>query len=261
MIKSAFCWAFGLDSLREKLLRLQREGQFDGVEFWHNVVWDVDKARLKDYLEEAGLACAQLCPYFEFTEGNAAWLRSIELGREYLQISRQLGNPLIRVFTGHVRDTEATPDQWRAAVNGLQTLCDEAYDHGIRFCLEIGHGLMYSSASVLRLLEGVNRANLGVNIQICLPGEDPWYTLEQLGPHAIHMHAHNWVGRLGGTEINWLDSGLLDYEAFLSKLLAYGYDGYVSVEHVDHHGKHDPWVTASVDGRFLTRLKEQFSAG
>lgn len=259
MIKSAFCWSFGLNNLRENLLRLQREGHFDGVEFWHNVIWDVDKARLGEYLEEAGLACVQLCPYFEFTEGHVAWQQSIELGREYIRLSRLLGKPLIRVFTGHVRDTEATPDQWQAATDALRTLCDEAYDDGIRFCLEIGHGLMFSSASVLRLLEAVNRANLGVNIQICLPAEDPWYTLEQLGPYAIHMHAHNWPGRLGGTEITWLDSGVLDYEQFLSKLLSYGYDGYISVEHADHHGKHDPWVTASVDGRYLRELKRRLN--
>lgn len=259
MLKSAFCYAFGLDNLREKLLRLKREGGFDGVEFWHNLVWDVDKARLRDYLDEAGLACAQICPYFEFTEGEAAWERSLELGREYICISRQLGKPLIRVFTGHVSAAEAAPEQWQAAIRALQILCDEAADEGIRFCLEIGHGLMSSSAATLRLLEGVNRPNLGVNLQVCLPDEDPWYTLERLGPHTIHMHAHNWPGRLGGTEITWLDSGVLDYETFLGKLLTYGFDGYVSVEHVDHHGKHDPWVTASVDGRYLARLKRRLN--
>jgi sugar phosphate isomerase/epimerase len=255
MFKSAFCWVFGLNNLRNDLLRLKKEGDWDGVEFWHNVVWDADKDRLKGYLDEVGMACVQLCPYFEFTEGDTAYQHTLELGREYIGISRRLGNPLLRVFTGHVKDTEATPEQWQAAFTGLQILCDEAAEYGIRFCLEIGHGLMFSSTSVLRLLEGVNRPNLGVNIQICLPGEDPWYTLEQLGPHAIHMHAHNWLGRVGGTELTWLDSGLLDYEEFLPKLLAYGYNGYISVEHVDHTGKHDPWVTASVDGRYLGALK------
>ena len=255
MIQSAFCYVFGLDNLRDKLVRLKQEGDWDGVEFWHSVVWDADKDRLRGYLEEVGMKCVQLCPYFEFTEGDAAWEHTQELGREYIAISRRLGTPLLRVFTGHVKDTEATPEQWEAAYKGLQLLCDQAAEYGIRFCLEIGHGLMFSSASVLRLLENVNRPNLGVNLQICLPGEDPWYTLEQLGPHAIHMHAHNWVGRIGGTELTWLDSGLLDYEQFLGKLLAYGYDGFISVEHVDHIGKCDPWVTASVDGRYLKGLK------
>ncbi|HEY3398869.1 MAG TPA: sugar phosphate isomerase/epimerase family protein [Armatimonadota bacterium] len=259
MIKSAFCYVFGLDNLREKILRVKAEGDFDGIEFWHNIVRDADKDRLREYCDEAGLAIAQVCPYFDFTAGPAECDRTLELGRAYIQIAQTLGNPLIRVFTGHVKDTDATPEQWQAAFSGLQTLCDEAADFGVRFCLEIGHGLMFSSASVLRLLEGVDRPNLGVNIQVLLEGEDLWYTLEQLGPYAIHMHAHNWVGRLGGHELTFLGSGLLDYEEFLTKLLGHGYDGYISSEHVDHYAKHDPWVTAAVDGRTLAALKKKLN--
>ena len=33
MIHSAFCWAFGLNNLRNDLLRLKKEGDWDGVEF------------------------------------------------------------------------------------------------------------------------------------------------------------------------------------------------------------------------------------
>lgn len=259
MIHSGFCYNLGLDDLRDKIKRLQETGNFDGLEFWHREVWDVDKRRLKEYLDEFGLACAQICPYFEFTEGNQAYQDTMELGQQYIEFSKLLGQPLIRVFTGHVTDEEATPEHWQATITGLQILCDAASDEGIRFCLEIGHGMMGSSASVLRILEGVDRPNLGVNIQIKLGDEDVFYTLEQLGPYAIHMHAHNWVGRIGGLELTFLDSGVLDYEEFLGKLLEYGFDGYISSEHVDHLGKHDPWVTASVDGRYLQKLKAKLN--
>lgn len=269
MFKTGFCYVFGLDDLESALSRLVELG-YDGVEFWDGLLKEVDRRWGIDYLTELlrrnGLACAQICPYFDFVGGPDAYAESIGVGERYIEWAIVLGRPLIRVLTGKLSEKEmvssdrATAEQWDAAVRGIRHLCDLAAPHGIRLALECHRGtLMDRSDSTLRLLTEVNRLNLGVNLQVPLEGEAPRYSLERLGRQTVHMHAHNWVMRSGRIQLTFLAEGALDYAQFLKRLLAFGFDGFVSIEHPDHLGRHDPWETAEVEARYLTALKRELA--
>lgn len=257
MIKSGFCYVFGIDRIEESLEHLAKCG-FEGVEFWHNDLKKIDKKYLKRLLDKNKISCAQICPYFDFTGSRNDWEKSIKLGEEYIEWSKILGNPLIRVFTGKVGSRQATKKQFMSAVKGLQILCDNSKKYNIRFALETHeNSLMETSESTLNLLKAINRRNIGVNLQIPLKGEDIWYSLEKLGKYTIHMHAHNWSGKVGGLEMTFLNSGVIDFELFLKKMLEKGFDGCISIEHPDHLGKHDPKIVAEVEGSYLQCLKKK----
>jgi len=264
MFRIGICYPMNWDvkQLRGQLTRLSQFG-YDGVEFWPVNLDQMEIAELAEILQETGLACAQICPYFDFVHGREKLDETMWVAERYVSWSMQLGKPLIRVFTGPgVGAESATTEQWDASFWGLQRICDMAAPHGIRLALECHTGsLMEDAPSALRLIEGVGRPNLGVNLQLPLKsGREPIYTsIEQLGHVTWHMHAHNYTALVNGTMLP-LGEGVLDYRAVLARLIAKGFQGYVSIEHANHEGTRDPWEIAEIEGEYLTNLRAEFQS-
>ena len=266
MIRSSFCYCFADGDFADNLKRLADCG-FEAVELWS---YDLESRPIEQTardLRRAGLVCSQICPYFDFVHSADEWQESVELGMRYIEYSRALGNPLIRVFTGplgegvRVCSAEALPEQWDAAIRGLAGLCAEAEKHKVRFCLEVHPGtLAEDSHSTLRLIRGVGSPNLVANPQIPLLNEDPWYSLGRLAGHVAHCHAHNWSDRVGGT-LAPIARGIFDWESYLRTAQADGFDGFVSVEHARDSGGGDPWKAAAIDGPYLRELASRLGDG
>ena len=116
---------------------------------------------------------------------------------------------------------------------------------------------MDTTDSTLRLLREVNASNLGVNLQVPLKGEDILESARKLAGHVIHLHAHNWIGKvnwLHESKMTFLDSGEQDFEGFVRILHEKGFDGYISIEHASHRGRHDPMETAKHEILYLKDL-------
>jgi sugar phosphate isomerase/epimerase len=261
-----FCWSWDAMELDSRLRRLAAMG-YDGVEFWDATLVQLDIDRLADSLRAAGIAAAQLCPYFNFVDGQSLWDESMRLAERYIAWSVKLDRPLLRVFTGMpwgdktVGPDKATPQQWEAAIRGLQRICDMAAPHGVRFALECHTGsLMEDSPSTLRLIGGVARPNLGVNLQIPLKSglESIQTSIEELGRYTWHMHAHNMTALVGG-ELMPLGEGVIDYPSVLRDLRERGFDGYVSIEHATYNGKRDPWIVGEHEAGYLRALREKMA--
>ena len=256
-MKAAFCTlVFGNTQadMEAAIPRLAEMG-YDGLEFWEQYLSDADLGWLRGAVDAHRLEIVQICPYFDFTTSSETWNRSIRDAERYIGYARELDTPYIRTYTGNVGSADATEAQWRACVEGLRKICEMGKPHSIVFPLEThqvihtGPNLTDTSASTLRLLEEVGMDNLKVNLQTPLLDESVFYTAEQLGEHVIHLHAHNWIG-------NWkkrtfLDSGDVDFTAFVKVLKDRGFDGYISIEHGNHH---PPYETAAHEIRYLKRL-------
>lgn len=264
MIHSSFCYCFKEGDFTDNLKRIADYG-FEAVEIWS---YDLEARPIEETvkaLDEAGLKCSQICPYFNFVHSMDEWQASIELGMRYIEYSRALGNPLIRVFSGPLGEravwgNDASAEQWDAAIRGLAYLCVEAEKHGVRFCLECHPGVLHdNSHHALRLIDGVKSPSLTANPQVPLLGEDPWYSIGRLAGHIAHFHAHNWSDHLEG-KLTFLGSGILDWEAILTMALEDGFDGYVSIEHAKESGGGDAWKTASVEGPYLNELARKLNA-
>ena len=255
-MKTSYCSnVFKFEEL-EKGLRFIAGLGYDGTEFWEKHLSQLNVGELADLLGELGLAAAQICPYFNFTGTRQEWEESIRIAETYIDYSLSLGKPLIRVFTGKVGSAEATPDEWRAGVEGLRKVCGMARPEGVAFALETHHGsLMDTLESTRRLLDEVGMDNLGVNYQ---PGPKmgPWRDwVEQLGERIVHLHCHNYDDE---GKMTFLGEGTFyDFAEFVDALAKKGYEGYLSVEHGYHSG--DVWETARREIGYLKSVVARYA--
>lgn len=266
-IQLSFCWAFKGTTPEEGLARLKSCG-FEGVELWPDYLEEWGAERWATALEAQEMACFQLCPYFNFVHGEAKIEASRKLLHQYLAAARILNCKRLRVFTGPpwgegvIGAGEATAPQWQAAIECLQEFCEVAAAQHVELCLECHEGsLMENSGSALRLLHGVHRPNLTTNLQLPLLDEAWQQSLEALAPYTTHIHIHNWEGPIGEGPITYLGEGTFDWEPVVRHLLQAGKSVCLSVEHVDHGGRHDPWEVASRDGAYLNDLRQRVLAG
>ena len=256
-MKSSFCTnAFGnTQADQEKAIPYLAELGYDGIELWQQYLCHADLGWVRSVTAEHDLRIVQICPYFDFTTSQATWDRSIRDAETFIGYAVELACPFVRTYTGNVGSADATARQWDACVRGLRKICEMGAVHNIVFPLEthqvIHHGpnLTDTSPSTLRLLEDVGMQNLTVNLQTPLIGESVFHTAEQLGEHVVHLHAHNWVGNW--PQLTFLDSGDVDFPAFIRLLQSKGFDGYISIEHGSHH---PPYETAEHEIAFLKQL-------
>ncbi len=255
----AFCLGRPEDTTDDRLALLRSAG-FDGVELWPAPLAARSLAEWAAALDDAGLRVLQLCPYFDFVHGPQACEASRETLEHFLSAARALNCRRLRVFTGPpwgegvVGAEHATEEQWRSAIEMLQEFCDRAAVDQVELCLEVHEGsLAENGRTTRRLLDGVNRPNLTVNLQLPLH-EEPWEdSLRLLGASTTHIHMHNWEADGG---LTWLDDGIFDWQPVLETLVHdLGRDLCLSVEHPDHNRGDDPWETARRDGAFLNELR------
>lgn len=262
-IDVSFCWGFPDDTPETGLPRLRAAG-FEGIELWPDMLTKFGAERWAAALTAHGMRCFQLCPYFNFVHGPEKIKESWRQLTEFRQAARLLDCHRLRVFTGPpwgegvIGAHEATAAQWADAIRCLREFCDTAPE--IEFCLEChGGSLMEDSVSALRLLTGVARTNLTTNLQLPLRDEDWRISLEALTPYTTHIHIHNWTRGLDDGDLTFLADGVFDWRPVVRHLIDHGRSVCLSVEHVNHGGRHDPWETARRDGVFLQALKQELA--
>ncbi|MFH1084183.1 MAG: DUF362 domain-containing protein [Chloroflexota bacterium] len=181
-------------------------------------------------LADLHLSVPMISAYFDLEKDLEG---SLETARRYAGYARQLGAPLIRVFTRGGESATAGTGAWRAVVAGLRQMCD--LDPALGFALETHGGHLHdTAAATLRLLRQTERGNLCVALDIFnlhAIGEEPVAALQRLLPWVRIVHLKNGV-REGERWRNGLPlaQGAMDYRPFLQALLDVNYGGYCSVE-------------------------------
>ena len=264
----SFCWPLAEQTAPEEGLPRLRESGFEGIELWPTTLETFGVYRWAAALAASGMRCFQLCPYFDFVHGPELVEKSRKDLLACLDAAEILKCGRLRVFTGPpwgegvVGASDATEEQWGAAIEGLREFCDLAAQRGVELCLECHEGsLMENSPATLRILNAVARPNLTVNLQIPFPHEDWRISLEQLAPYTTHIHIHNWTDRPGLGELTYLSEGAFDWVPVLERIQMDrpGSSLCLSVEHADHGGRHDPWETARRDGPYLCSLQDRMA--
>ncbi len=265
-IELGFCWPFSGIDPTENLKRLRACG-FDGIELWPDRLDEGGASAWAPALKAAGMRVFQLCPYFNFMGGEATIAKSREILAKFLADAKILECSRLRVFTGPpwgdgvVGAHAATPRQWDDAATSLREFCDIAARQNVELCLECHEGsLMEDSPSTLRLLKAVNRPNLTTNLQLPLLNEDWQVSVKALASTTTHIHIHNWTIGLGEGDLTFLGEGAFDWKLAVNALKDNGRDTLtLSVEHVDHNKRHDPWEVAQRDGIYLNQLRSSFA--
>ncbi len=221
----------------EQVIPIVAEAGYSGIELWgphvdHYAQEHGELRSLAALLQRYGLQVPMISPYFDLATDLEG---SLELARRTLDQCRELGAPLVRVFTRGGDSAKASTTTWRTVVAGLKQLCELAAAQGIGMAMETHGGHLHdTTASTLRLIRQVGMDNLCVNLDIFnlyAIGEDPLRALKRLLPWVRILHLKNavWEGgkwRSGAP----LAAGAMDYAAFLQALAESNYGGFASIE-------------------------------
>jgi sugar phosphate isomerase/epimerase len=144
-----------------------------------------------------------------------------------------------------VGSADATDHQWNLAVSSIQQLADDARD--LTWALETHpRNLMDTVPATRKLLERIDRANVGLIFQPSTFTPDELQAADALGTAVRHVHATN----TNDDGKCLLAEGIMDYPAILSRLEALGFDGYVSIEWMGEN----PREVARREAQYLRKL-------
>jgi sugar phosphate isomerase/epimerase len=154
--------------------------------------------------------------------------------------------PVIRVFAGNRRDGADRAQDFAQAVDGLKEVCDYAGSRGVFLGIE-NHGYLVETADdVLKVLDAVDHAWLGVNLDTGNWDDRPYENIAQLAPKAITVQVKTEVPKEAGKQHGREPA---DLERIIQILRDAHYRGYVALEYEE---KRDPYEAVP---EYLQRLR------
>lgn len=232
-------WSYDRDFNEGRLDQLQwlricaEDLALDGVELLDHHFPDTERPYLRELrrrAEELGLtvSCVSVSNDFGRTAAEAR-RREVEKVRRWLEITRFLGAPVLRVFAGWLppEDAQAGAREslWPEVVACLRESAAAAAECGVVLALE-NHddgGFVSRPAEIERCLREVDSPWL----RLCLDTGDlgSLAAIERVASHAVHVHA-----KLIDLDDDGADRRL-DWPATFAVLREAGYRGFLSIEY------------------------------
>ena len=219
---------------------------------------DAARKKLKARMAELGITLAALAGYSDFTAGiDKPGIPNVEIQAAYVgevaRLARDLGCPMVRIFTGYERPGVPYDRQYAAVVEGLKLAGKEAAKYGVTLVVQNHHDIALHHEAMSWLMREVNHPNVKV-------GWDAWSpTLEKLTPAEIRKsiltmkpfivntiaaqyrrqprfhYVHELTNYVRQEDVlratSMLDpEGIIDYKAFIGTLKEIGYQGYLVYE-------------------------------
>ncbi len=212
-------------------------------------------AALRSALDGAGLRCGVVAAYTNLVQptGIGGEVPHLELQTAYVEslsrIAAALGAGVLRVFTAYEAPGQDLQSQWDRCVSVLREMADRAAPHGVALAVQNHHDLALDTATLLDLIEEVDRPNCGLGFDAWSPalrGESLHETARLAAPRTvlttnadyIRVPRHRYRPELVNyrrEEPDWVravpfGSGFIDYGAFFSGLREGGFDGIAAYE-------------------------------
>lgn len=214
------------------------------------------RKKLKARVEELGLKIVCMAGYTDFTSSAdkpgipSAELNAIYTG-EVARLARDLGVPLVRVFTGYERTGVPFDAQWGIVVNGLRMASRKAAEYGITLVVQNHHDIAIHPDATQWLIREVNEPNCKAAFDAWSPaleginGQELKQAVLKMGPYVAYTTVADYVKHprftYDATLVNYLrkddviravpfGKGFIDYKAFFDGLKEIGYQGYVAYE-------------------------------
>lgn len=221
---------------------------------------DYDEAgrqRLKARIKELGLEVVALAGYTDFSAGmDKPGIPHAEIQAAYVgevaKLARDLGVPLLRVFTGYERDGIPFDAQYAAVVNGLKLAAREAAKYGVTLVVQNHHDIGIHHDTMYWLLKEVNEPNVKAGFDAWAPGlqglrgDELAAAVRKMAPFIAFTIAADYKRfprfRYDPTLVNYnrqttdliravpMGTGIIDYKTFFNTLREVGYKGYVAYE-------------------------------
>ncbi|OUC05405.1 hypothetical protein RY27_27510 [Litorilinea aerophila] len=203
---------------------------------------------LRRQAEDAGVPITMLVTYADFTHpdpGERA--RQVAEVRAYIDVAARLGAPFLRVTAGQAHPGVEREAGIEWAVQGLLAGLEQAAQAGVTLCYEnhtIGYAWQYFDFSQPAdiFLEIVARTE-GSGLQLLFDtannlalNDDPLAVLEQVKHRVAMVHVSD-IRQAGRFEPVLVGTGVAPIVPILSRLIAAGFDGWVSVEEASKRGE------------------------
>jgi sugar phosphate isomerase/epimerase len=217
-----------------------------------------DKARkaLRARLDELGLKLAFLAGYTDFTAGiDKPGIPHLEIQALYVgevaRLARDLGTPMVRIFTGYERPGVPYDKQYELVVEGLKMAGREAARHGVTLAVQNHHDIAIHHDAMGWLIKEVGLPNVKVGWDAWSPQLEGLSAPEirrsvlSMKPWLVNTIAADYVRLPRFTYQNELTNyraqesvmravpmgkGIVDYKTFIGALREIGYQGFIAYE-------------------------------
>jgi sugar phosphate isomerase/epimerase len=253
-VSYAGLWGQAALSLSDFVARTERLG-FSSVMLMgkrpHLSPLDTDPERLEGLraaLHSARINCGVVAAYTHLARSGPAEVPVMEFQIAYVEtlarLAKELGAPIVRVFTAYESDQPDLQAVWTGAVTALREMCDRAAGYGVTIAIQNHHDLALHTVALLELLQEIDRPNCKLGFDawsLALRGEDLYQAARQAAPFTaittnadyIRVPRYRYQPALVNYErqpIDWVravpfGTGFIDYTAFFRGLRDGGFDG------------------------------------
>jgi sugar phosphate isomerase/epimerase len=216
--------------------------------------WNLGARRkLRERLDARGIGCACVAGYTNFTadlEHGDIPHREMQIRHvtDLAEMARDLGAPLVRVFTGYENPAASPQAQWKIVVESLRECARRAADLGVTIGVQNHHDLACGYESLDDLLAEMDHPNCRAMFDAWAPalqGVDLVAAAQRLAQRTAHTTIANYQlrprYRYVPAIVNYealtpavqavpMDEGFIDYAPFLATLEAGGFAGAVAYE-------------------------------
>lgn len=236
---------------------------FDGVMLVakrpHLSLLDYDKEKrieLKNRIKELNLELVCLAGYTDFTAGiDKPGIPHTEIQASYVgqlaELARDLDCPMVRIFTGYVREGVPYDKQYATVVEGLRMAGEQAAKYDVTLAVQNHHDIAIHHDEMFWLMKEVNHPNVKVGWDAWSPTlegltkEEIRESVHKMKPYIVNTIAADYIRapqyRYENTRTNYLKAedvlravpmgeGIIEYETFFDALKDIGYQGHIVYE-------------------------------
>ena len=226
-------WSFGPTpdmATLENSLQTAVDVGVTGVQLWvvggvldpDNLKTGEARADVARRVASYGLTITGLCAHMPPFDDPDGLETRVERSKKALDLSVDLGAPIITGHIGHIPDDPSDPS-WQLMAQSIGEVAEHGAEVGACLAIETGR----ESPETLRaFVESLNSPGLKVNF-------DPsntrrfgvLHSLEVLKDHVVHTHAKD-----GGKGSSTVGTGIVPWDEYIAALAQIGYDGWFAIE-------------------------------
>jgi sugar phosphate isomerase/epimerase len=209
-------------------------------------------AAVKATLAESRISCAVMAAYTDLSGAGPGEVPHLEMQIAYVEslarIAKQLGAPIVRVFTAY---ESAVPvlEAWKRSVTALREISDRAAAHGITIAIQNHHDVAVHTDAMIEMLGDIDRPNCKLGFDAWSPalrGEALYESAKKMAKHTVLTTNADYIRlpryRLDMSVSNYqpvgpdllravkIGEGFIDYPAFFQGLKDGGFDGIATYE-------------------------------
>jgi len=237
-MRFGICSTWNKKKTIEEIIEFAKGLSLDGIEIWDGHIDEYiyrngcSVKNLKKLLDEKGLLCSAIAPYFNLLDGEQRKV-SIDSAEKCVNYARELDCRIIRTFVGSKPSRDVNDKEWEGVIEALKYMTAMVENSSIDFALETHYNQPTDRVeNILNIIEKTKNTHLKVlfdGFNYFVDGFDMLEAYERLKDYIVHYHLKNyfWEDRV----CKPLNAGDVDFAPLLGILKENAYKGFISFEY------------------------------